>query len=142
MSWDVYFLKLPDTIAKVQDITDADIGLMGTMEEVSNQIKNWFPDVVFRGPDSADLRRDSYSIDFSLQGEEQVTCLALRIRGNEEVMEVLRLIHKETGWTAMDGGTGILDFDKEPERGLREWQQYRDYVVGTLSPKKPWWKLW
>ncbi|MFC4304703.1 hypothetical protein [Cohnella boryungensis] len=136
MSWDVVLMNIPTEINEIKDITEDNMGSLGSNDEVVSILQGLFPDADFSDPSWGTLERSDYSIEFNISLKD-INCILLHIRGNDDAIEALRLIYKETGWKALDGGTGIIDFDNEPERGLHEWQQYRDHVLdNTLFKKK------
>ena len=45
-------------------------------------------------------------------------------------LTAIKVICDETNWTAID--EDIINFDNKPERGLEQWQTYRQKVINNI----------
>ncbi|RKP55566.1 hypothetical protein D7Z26_10310 [Cohnella endophytica] len=143
MSWDVSFMKFPNAIKELEDLNEDVIESMGNYNEVASILVEIFPDLDFTDPTWGVLERTDYSIEFNMPEEDNVTSFMLHIRGNQGAIEALRSIHKRTGWKAVEGSEGILNLDLNPEKGLIEWQEYRNAMINQIkTKKKKWYQFW
>src|SRR5439155_700804 len=77
-----------------------------------------------------DFRFERRSIEFSIGDENPCASLMLHVRGTESVIEPLRALCERTDWRAFDTSDGeLLDFSRDPGKGLREWLAYRARVA-------------
>jgi hypothetical protein len=99
-----------------------------------------FPDADFTDPTWGIVERDGYSIEFNISEEHDITSFMLHIRGDNRLLEAIELIHNNTGWRPMD--EELIDFNGDPGKGLRQWQNAREQVLESIRIKKKWWKFW
>ncbi|BCG59447.1 hypothetical protein [Paenibacillus sp. URB8-2] len=141
MSWDVTFMKLNMKVSSVEDIDDEMTEELGNREEIINMISKLFPDADFSDPSWGLLEQPGYSVEFNIPEENNITEIMLHIRGDETSIEVIRKIHDNTSWAAID--EEIIDFNNSPEKGLKDWQNARDLLIKEVSTrKKKWYEFW
>lgn len=168
MSWDVLLLRLAKDVRAINDLPD-DFAAesLGSPAEVAATLKALFPAIDLTDPTWAVLIDDDYSIEFSIGDANPCTSLMLHVRGTESVIKLIRSLCERTAWRAFDTTDGkLLDFSKDPAKGLREWIAYRAQVApdapirGVALPiegkgvvffdadprparrRKKWWQFW
>ncbi|WP_411347600.1 hypothetical protein [Paenibacillus sp. WLX2291] len=132
MSWDVMILHITGEITDIEEITEDQVIPLGSKHTVIDRLRSLFPDGDFRDSAWGTLEREHYFIEFNIGSEEEIDSIMLHIRGDDDAIEVLRIINEETGWTLIDDGEGIIDFADHPEKGFQKWQQYRDQVMKDM----------
>ncbi|MCZ8516629.1 hypothetical protein O9H85_30445 [Paenibacillus filicis] len=70
-----------------------------------------------------------YSIEFSITDVTDVLSFALHIRGNDKAIDIIKTICHRTGWKALDGATGIIDFSSNPSNGFSKWRKFRNQIL-------------
>lgn len=143
MSWDVSFMKFSNDIKELEDLSEEIIESLGSRKEIASILIEIFPDLDFTDPAWGVLERTDYSIEFNIPEEENLTSFMLHISGNQKAIEVLMAIQNKTGWKAIEGSEGILNLNESPERGLIEWQEYRNSIINqVVKTKKKWYQFW
>lgn len=158
MSWDVILVS--GDVADIEQMDAQGAPVLGSKSKVIRQLKEVFPDLDLSDPTWGLVIRPKYSIEFNIGEEEPMVTLFLHIRGGEEVIGALGAICAAASWRAYDTTTGLfIDFENDPSRGLKIWQNYRNQVVAQMSTKgepvtnlgdyafiikkkKPWWQFW
>jgi len=140
MSWDVTFMKFSKEVNKIEDIDESMIEELGSRENVVNIISKVFPDADFTDKSWGILDREGYSIEFNLPEESNISSIMLHVRGDNRALVAIKKICDETKWKAMD--EDIINFENEPERGLEQWQMYRQQVINDIKMKKRWYEFW
>ena len=167
MSWDVLVFHAPPEIETVEQMGDDFHTVLGPRDEVLGRLRELFPEIDLSDPTWGDLEGPGYSIELNIGDKDPVESIMLHVRGGAEAIEPMRRLCEATGWRAMDmGDCEFLDFDEDPARGLRDWQELlgqaieeaeisggevvadakigakRVDAVAVPRRRKPWWRFW
>lgn len=127
MSWDVFIQHLPASALHVADIPDDfEPLLLGTRTEVAKTILSVFPTADASDPTWLELQTPAYSINFGLGTENDVTCIALHIRGDESVIPAITTLIDRLGARAVDSFTGEFFDPVTAVESIRRWRAYVD----------------
>lgn len=125
MSWDVFIQHLPASALHVADIPDDFEPLpLGTRDEVAKTILSLFPAADATDPTWLELETPAYSIHFGLGTEEEVTCMALHIRGDESVIPMIAQLIDRLGARAVDSFSGEFFDPATAAESIRRWRTY------------------
>ncbi|MHA7966736.1 hypothetical protein ACX93W_21735 [Paenibacillus sp. CAU 1782] len=133
MSWDVILMKFSKDVNKVEDIDESIIENLGSREVVVNKLSLIFPDADFTDKSWGTLNREGYSIEINISEDCNINSIMLQVRGDNRAILAIKKICDETNWKAID--EEILNFDNKPERGLEQWQTYRQQVINGIEKK-------
>lgn len=154
MSWDVYLMKVPENINSMEQLDDEfDPQPLGDRDEILCTMKELYPTADFSDTEWIILDTNDYSMEFAVSGNDPVDSITVFIHGNENCIDVVEKICDRMGWKAVDTGTGdFMDFSDNKEGGFREWNNYKNQVLGEVpirkvkneevNKKKRWWKFW
>lgn len=140
MSWDVTFMKLSREVKNVVDIEESIIEELGSRDDVVHTMSMIFPDADFTDESWGILDCEGYSIEFNIPEESHITSIMLHVRGDNRALAAIKKICDETKWKAMD--EDIINFENKPERGLEQWQMFRQQVINDVKKKKRWYEFW
>jgi hypothetical protein len=131
MSWDVFAQDLPADARTVDDIRQDFVPApIGSRSEIIRKIKEVVPFADFSDPSSGEIEGEGFSIDVSTNGDEEVTCVAFSVRGNDRAAGIISEILTKLNLRALDSGTGDFFDHERAAEGLQRWRQYRDQIVG------------
>lgn len=129
MSWDVFIQHLPASAVSVDDVPDDFSPLpLGTRAEVIEKIRRTFPAIDLSDPTWGVVRTAEYSIEFGLGAgeEEEIYCLALHVRGDESVVQVITALIDDLHARALDSWTGEFFEPDIARESIRRWRAYVD----------------
>src|SRR5262245_7473078 len=135
MSWDVFFVKLPDGVRSVYDAPkDYHPPPLGPRAELIAALRKLLGDADFSDPSWGQYLAEGFSIEFNMGGDP-VDSLMLHVRGGEAAFGCVREIARALGTPAIDCSTGeLIDFDApDADASFRRWRGYRDRVIGGGS---------
>lgn len=133
MSWDVSLYKFSRTYASLEDIPNDEQPLsLGTREEVQHAISSVFVNTDWSDPVCGIFDSPIGSIEFNIGKNDPIQSLGLHVRASEEIVGAILKLCSTQHWQAIDLTNGsLLDQSRSPEEGLKQWQRYRDQVVGA-----------
>ena len=132
MSWDVSLYKFSRTYASLEEIPNDEQPLsLGTREEVQHAISSVFANTDWSDPVWGIFDSPIGSIEFNIGKNDPVQSLGLHVRASEAIVGAILKLCSTQHWQAIDLTDGsLLDQSRSPEEGLKQWQRYRDQVVG------------
>jgi hypothetical protein len=134
MSWDISIQHLPDSAVSIEDIpTDFQPSALGPRVNVIASILKTIPDVDFSDPSWGMLRREDFSIEFNMGGEEICHGFMLHVRGGGDAAGLIDRLLQSLGLRGLDCQTGDFFKTDAAAASFSDWQQYRDKVVSTSS---------
>lgn len=135
MSWDILLMPVPAGFRSVRDIpSDWQPLPLGPRSEVVAGISAVRPDIDWSDPTWGMLGGEGFSIEFSTGREDPVQSVMLHVRGGGDVIPLIAEICERNRWRAIDCSSGeFMDFGEESAQSWRDWQAYRDRVVGRTG---------
>jgi hypothetical protein len=125
---------------------DSPAGSLGPAADVRRKIDASIPGVDWSDESCGVVQQGGYSLELALMGSEEdeeqeepdpdgpVEALMISVRGSGQPLPVIVKLCKANGWTLADAGAGEeIDLDNPSDAGWREFQKFRDGVVGSVS---------
>lgn len=138
MSWDLTIFRAPEGIEKLDDIPpDYQPPSLGKKNHLIQQIVALLPDVDFSDPSWGHLHRDNCVIEFNMGSEDRLTGFGLRVRGDDEVIDIIADLLNSLRLTAVDLQDTELFDPKRSRRSLAEWRAHRDRAVSGSQENGP-----
>lgn len=168
MSWDVVLMSVPPEITENAKLDDDFSSPLGAASAVLPLLKRVLPSADLSDPTWGILDGPDFSIEFNIGKDDPLRTIMLHVRGGEAALGPIQQLCEETGWRALDCGTGeFIDFSDDPAARLRNWQTYRDQmaasyqeqgatvvldqkfpgvridaIVSGVPRQKKWWQFW
>lgn len=166
MSWDIAIVNVPPEIETASDIPGDHSTALGSIESVHALLDLLYPAIDLSDPAWGILSSPDYSIEFSIGKDDPVLSIALHVRGGDNAIEPIEKLCADTGWRAIDFGTGeFIAFDDNPAAGLQAWRGYSEKIIASarkrgasvvvnpnlggvladavvVEPSKKWWQFW
>lgn len=134
MSWDISVQHLPESAVSIDDIPeDFQPSSLGTRVDVIASILKAIPDVDFSDLSWGMLRREDFSIEINMGGEEICEGFMLHVRGGGDAMRLIDQLLKSLSLRGFDCQTGELFTTDIANSSFSAWQEFRDNVVSTSS---------
>lgn len=131
MSWDVFAMKLPESIRSVDEIPDDFLPPpIGRRADLIARILEVAPFADFSDPTWGQLDAPGFSIEVALGDDEVVHGIAFFVRGGDTAAGCLVAILDHLGLRAIETGFGEILDPTTAVDSLRRWRAYRDQVVG------------
>lgn len=130
MSWDVLLLRLPQGVTAIDEIPDDHSEPLGPREEVLAAIAKATPAANLSDPTWGVLNHQDWSIELNIGSTEPVDSVMLHVRGGGDVDVAIFTLANALGCAALDCSSGDLLTPEDSGDGWREFQEYRDRVLG------------
>jgi hypothetical protein len=136
MSWDVLLCKFSRKYTHVDQMAkDEKFLVLGVRDEIQAIISSIFPGTDWNDSSWGHYSGNYGSFEFNLGDNDPTTSLFLHIRGcgAHTISGILKLC-EHLDCQAIDcNDSRILDQVSDPTSGLRQWQAYRDQIVGNVA---------
>lgn len=131
MAWSVSMFAIHLPVRSVKELPEEfRLGKLGTKAEIHEALRSVFPDADIANENLVFLHRDDFGLEISMDSDDPVTWLGIRIFGSDSALEAIRLLCVHTGWRAFDTSLGdLINFDDDPTRGLRESRAFFKKVI-------------
>lgn len=125
MSWDVFIQHLPASALRVADVPDDFQGWpLGSRGDVVRAVRKVFPTADCSDPSLFHVKTPAYALEISVQGDDPVNMLTVRVRGDSSAVRPIALLVETFGARAIDSWTGeFFDPDAALE-SVERWQMY------------------
>jgi hypothetical protein len=135
MSWDVVLYKFSRIYRTIDEITpDEQPHSLGSLKDVQTAVSSVFPATNWDDAQWGTVVTEFGSIEFNVGKEDPVQGLALHVRAGEAVIPGILQLCERLNCQAIDTSAGnFLEQAEQPEKGLQQWRQYRDRVVGNFE---------
>lgn len=144
MSWDVWVFDFPSTAALPTDIPDQWVPpKIGRRSELVERIKKVAPEVVFTDSDDGTVDaygrvKDGLEIRIVGEGDEELNCFVMKIRGDERAVDLAIQILEGLGLRGADTATGgFLERGPSAAERVRNWNERRDNIFNRRLETKP-----
>ncbi|MEK7469555.1 MAG: hypothetical protein AAB074_19455 [Planctomycetota bacterium] len=134
MSWDLFVLKLPPGIKRLEELPDGfQAPPIGRREDIIKAILKIAPEADFSNPEWGTLEGPGFSIEISLGVKEILTDFAFHVRGADPAVLTIAKILDDLGLRALDPQSELGLFEAGPAalESLKKWREYRDRCVGN-----------
>ncbi|QMU72585.1 hypothetical protein [Streptacidiphilus sp. P02-A3a] len=134
MSWDVLLLRLPDSIASVQEVPKDYVSPpLGRRREVLTALSQALPEADLSDDTWGQLSGPDWSIELNIGSRDPVDTIMLHLRGSDdEALTPVFRIAAALGCKALDCSEGDL-ISPENSPGWDTFQAFRDHVVGPAE---------
>jgi hypothetical protein len=136
MSWDISVFaaaEVPPPVAQMPE--DWRGAILGSCEQVRDQISRVFADVDWSDSSWGTCDRKEFTLEFNLGKEDPVDGFMIHVRGRSSVVVKLLLeFAYGTGWYLLDCSEGEwFHHHRNPEASWHGFQKYRDRVLRSSS---------
>lgn len=131
MSWDISIQDFPGDVQRVGNIPDDfQPKPLGARAEVIAKIHQVLPQVDFSNPSWGLLEEADFSIEFNMGDNEICDGFMLHVRGGGSAAAVIARLLEHLRLRGIDCQSGEFFAIAAAQESFREWQAYRDRVVG------------
>jgi len=126
---------MPLDIRGVSDIPDDFVPRpLGLRADIIGRIREVAPTTDFSDPSWGTLEGPDFSVEFNLGGDEEVTSLALHVRGGDAAAGLVADLLDRCEWRAFDASSESGLFEPaSASTGLSKWREYRDRVLRSRN---------
>jgi hypothetical protein len=131
MSWDIYIQDFPKGAKSVEEIgKEFKPPSIGSRQEIISKIIQVVPFADFTEPTSGKIAGPGFSIEVNLVGDEELTGVALFVRGDGEIaIGMIAEIVQQLGLRAIAVPPGEFFKEASAANGFRLWREYRDRIT-------------
>ena len=135
MSWDVLVHRFPQDIETVEQLPDDfKPPAIGSRAEVARLLRTVFPDANISDLGWLIIDGRGFSIEVRTGTEEPCDGFMLHVRGGDGALGAVIQLAQLFSARAFDvTSSQFLDRMSDPGSGFRQWQAYRDKVVGDTE---------
>ena len=135
MSWDISVFAASDPPPPVDSMPDDwRAQVLGTRQEVRDQISQSIPDTDWTDPRWGSFAGDGFSFEFNIGSEEPSTGFMIHVRGGSDAVSLLLGLAKRSGWFLLDCSSGEwFHHCQDAHAGWQGFQAYRDSVLAKAK---------
>ena len=135
MSWDVLVHRFPRDIEAIEGLPDDfKPSAIGSRAEVAQAVRKVFPGANISDLGWLVIDGEGFSIEVSTGEEEPCDGFMLHVRGGDAALGAVIQLAQLFEARAFDmSSCQFLDRMADPGSGFRQWQAYRDKVIGDTK---------